>query len=182
MGFDKASLRIDGIPLARRAGGVLKQVADPAIEVGPGSSGLDSVVEDSPGAGPLAAVAAGVRALREGRHDGGALVLACDLPLVTREALGALVCWPGEGSVVPLVDGRPQPLCARWSAPDLDAVEGLIDAGERAMRALLARPGIRVVEDEEWPEGLTARALADVDTPADLDRLGLCWCTEGRAE
>ena len=178
MGFDKASIRVDGIALARRAGRPLSEVTAPAVEVGPGRSGLDSVLEDPPGAGPLAAVGAGVRFLRAAGHQGGALVLACDLPLVSRETLEVLAGWPGDGSVVPVVAGGPQPLCARWSASDLDAVGALLAGGERAMRALLARPGITMAAQADWPAGLEARALFDVDTPVELDRLGLRWETD----
>lgn len=178
MGFDKASIRVDGVALAQRAGQLLSEVAAPTVEVGPGRSGLVSVLEDPPGTGPLAAVGAGVRSLRVAGHDGGALVLACDLPLVSREALLALAGWPGEGSVVPAAGGGPQLLCARWSAPDLDAIEELLARGERAMKALLGRPGVTIVARPDWPAGLEARALLDVDTPAELDRLGLRWETD----
>lgn len=175
MGFDKASIRVDGVALAQRSGRLLSQVTCAAVEVGPARSGLQSVTEDPPGAGPLAAVGAGVRFLREAGHDGGALVLACDLPLVSAETLEALASWPGEGSVVPVVAGSPQPLCARWSASDLDAVDDLLAGGERAMRALLARPGVTMATQPDWPDGLDARALFDVDTPVELDQLGLRW-------
>jgi molybdopterin-guanine dinucleotide biosynthesis protein A len=111
-------------------------------------------------------------------HDGGALVLACDLPMVSRETLEALAAWPVEGSVVPASGGIPQPLCARWSAADLDAIEELLAGGERAMKALLARPGVTIAEQPDWPAGLQARALLDVDTPTELDRLGLRWETD----
>jgi molybdopterin-guanine dinucleotide biosynthesis protein A len=178
MGFDKASIRVEGVALARRAGRLLSEVAVPAVEVGPGRSGLESVLEDPPGAGPLAAVGAGVRSLRAAGYDGGALVLACDLPMISRDALEALARWPGKGSVVPVVGGSPQLLCARWSAPDLDAVEGMLAAGERAMKALLARPGVTMAAQPDWPDKLDARALIDVDTPAELDRLGLRWETD----
>ena len=147
--------------------------------MGRARSGLVSVLEDPPGAGPLAAVGAGVRSLRVAGHDGGALVLACDLPLVSREALEALAGWPGEGSVVPARRGQSHSrLCARWSASDLDAIEDLLAGGERAMKALLARPGVTIAEQPDWPAGLQARALLDVDTPAELDRLGLRWETD----
>jgi molybdopterin-guanine dinucleotide biosynthesis protein A len=86
-----------------------------------------------------------------------------------------LVDWPGDCSVIPIVDGHAQPLCARWSAEDLAATAGLVDAGERALKALLARPGLVLLDEAKWPAAVEASAFADVDTPDDLDRLGLCW-------
>lgn len=175
MGFDKASLSIEGIPSAERLARLLCQVVTPVIEVGPGCSGLPAVLEEPPGAGPLVATVAGATALRDAGHLGSSLVLACDLPLIDETALRLLAGWPGGRSVVPIVDGYPQPLCARWSAEDLAVAGDLVDAGERSMRTLLARPGVVLVDEAAWSSTVDADAFADVDSPADLERLGLRW-------
>ncbi len=169
MGFDKAAVRIGGVPLALRIGRRAKAVAAPALEVGPGHSGLPTVAEAQPGEGPLAALADGVAALRELGFGGPALVLSTDLPRLDTATLTQLVNWPGAGSVVPLLGGRPQPLCARWSAADLDAVAGLVAAGERSLAPLLARSGITLTG------ALDPTRLVDADTPEELDALGLDW-------
>jgi molybdenum cofactor guanylyltransferase len=173
MGFDKALLWVDGVTNAVRLAGVLKTVATPVIEVGRAVSGLPCVLERPAGAGPLVAIGAGGRQLRRLGHEGPALVLACDLPFVTSEVLSELGAWPGDGSVVPLVAGRAQPLCARWSQQDMAAVERLVQAGERSMRSLLARPGTVFPSESDWAAPEAWRALADVDSPADLEALGL---------
>lgn len=175
MGFDKASLSIEGIPNAERLARVLCQVVTPVIEVGPGTSGLAAVVEDPPGSGPLVATAAGATALHDVGHLGPSLVLACDLPLIDEAALRLLAGWPGGRSVVPVVDGYPQPLCARWSPEDLAAAADLVAAGERSMQALLARPEVILVDEADWSSTVRADAFSDVDSPADLERLGLRW-------
>ena len=174
-GYDKPSIRINGVPLAVRVTGVLGRVASPVIEVGPGRSGGTVVEELCPGSGPLVAIRDGIRGLRRAGHVGDALVLACDLPLASEVALRALTSWPVSGSVVPLIGGRPQPLCARWSANDLDAVEALVDAGARAMTALLSRGEVTLVDEESWPAVVDVAAFVDADTPADFDALGLHW-------
>jgi molybdopterin-guanine dinucleotide biosynthesis protein A len=74
---------------------------------------------------------------------------------------------------VPVIDGRRQPLCARWSAEDLAATASLVEDGMRSMRSLLERPGVKLVALEEWPDQVDRRAFSDVDTPADLERLGV---------
>lgn len=179
MGFDKASMLVTGVPCAGRTAAMLQAAVSPAIEVGPGKSGLPAVLEDEPGSGPLVAVCAGTEALRKAGHGGGALVVACDLPLLTEAVVDMLVRWPGEGSVVPVVEGQPQPLCARWSARDLAAGTELIRAGKRAMRALLDQPGVVFADETTWPHAVERKAFWDVDAPADLDRLGLAWSAAG---
>jgi molybdenum cofactor guanylyltransferase len=65
MGRDKATLTLTpaGESLAGRTARLLAAVTSPAFEVGPGHSQLPAIAEGQPGAGPLAAVAAGRRAL-----------------------------------------------------------------------------------------------------------------------
>ncbi len=169
MGFDKALVRIGGVPLALRIGRRAKVVAAPALEVGPGHSGLELAPESHPGSGPLAALADGVAALRHAGFGGPALVLCTDLPRIDTATLMTLANWPGTSSVVPLLQGRPQPLCARWSAADLDAARELVAAGERSMQALLARSGITLTG------AIDPAKLSDADTPEELDALGLDW-------
>ncbi len=182
MGFDKASMLVGGVPCAVRVAAVMRSVVAEAVEVGPGVSGLPSVLEEPARGGPLVAVGAGARALSGVGGARPALVLACDLPLVSEPLLRTLAEWPGSGSVVPIIEGRPQPLCARWSAADLAAATGLIDAGMRSMRSLLDRPGVELVEADRWPGAVDRRAFSDVDTPGDLEeleQLGLTWAAAG---
>ena len=129
--------------------------------------------EDPPGQGPLAALAAGAAALRRIGHQGPVLAVACDMPFLSGSTLARLADWRGGGSVVPVVRGRHQPLCARWSPDDLDAAQSLVMAGERTFRALLARPHITFVTEAQWGVAIDDEEFADVDTPDDLRRLGL---------
>jgi molybdopterin synthase catalytic subunit len=175
MGTDKALLVVSGETLAQRAARLLGEITELAIEVGPGYSNLTATREDPPGAGPLAAVAAGAAALARAGHLGPALVLACDLPLVTRPLLSFLAGRPGSGSVLPVVSGRAQPLCARWSADDLAAAADLVASGERSLRRLPSRERAEVLAEPEWSAVATAEAFADADSPADLEALGLRW-------
>lgn len=182
MGFDKASLVVEGESLAVRVGRVLSRVARPVVEVGRGISGLRAVVEGVPGSGPLVAVAEGCRELQREGHCGPALVLACDLPFVNEEILSFLANWPGVSSVVPLVAGVPQPLCARWSRPHLDSIAAKVAEGERAMRSLLNDVHIVFVDEAQWARVASRRAFTDIDRREDLDRLGLRWSTPAAGE
>jgi molybdopterin-guanine dinucleotide biosynthesis protein A len=171
LGTDKASVTIRGITLAAAAGRLLSSVAAPAIEVGDGVSGLASVREAPPGDGPLAAVAAGFRALHASGYDGAALVLATDLPDITVALLELIAGWPGAGAVVPIADGHRQSLCARYPAHAGSLATELLARGERSMQALLRELDVVEVSPEQWNTAAPPSAFFDVDTPADLDRL-----------
>jgi molybdenum cofactor guanylyltransferase len=174
MGTDKADLEVGGERLAERGARILGEVCGPVMEVGPGYSELEAVVEDPPGEGPLAAIAAGGRALRSRAHSGPALVLAVDLPLVTTDALRFLRDFPGTDTVVPFVEGQPQPLCARYSAEALDAAPAAVAAGQDSVRVFLrSLSAVQWVGPRMWGSVAEARTFTDVDSPEDLARLGL---------
>jgi molybdopterin-guanine dinucleotide biosynthesis protein A len=180
MGHDKATLVIDGEPSACRLGALLAGVVEPALEVGRQCSGLAAVAEEQPGQGPLVAVAAGWSALSGAGHEGAVIVLACDLPLVTSAFIRWLAQYPGERSIVPLVEGRLQPLCARWSALDLRRSVEQAAKGARSLHELLDVMAPVTVSPNDWAGVALPSALADADTPGDLERLGLTWRPGGR--
>jgi molybdopterin-guanine dinucleotide biosynthesis protein A len=167
MGRDKASIVLDGATLAERAGQVLAAATTDAVEVGPGRSSLPAVREVPPGDGPLAAIAAGAAALG---GDGPAIVLACDMPLVTVALLRWLADHPAPGSVIP-ISGEPQPLCARWSAAALASIPSSLALGHRSLRTLLAFADVTLAAEGEWQRVAPASALDDVDSPADIEGL-----------
>lgn len=166
MGRDKATIEVGGETLATRLGRLLAEVARPALEVGPGWSGL-VVAQRDPGEGPLAAIASGWRSLRESGFEGDVIVLATDLLSLTPRLLAWIADRPEPTSVVPVVSGRPQPLCARWSPADLDAAVALVDRGERAVSAGLG-PDVSYLDESEWGAVAHPRAFADADRPEDL--------------
>jgi len=172
MGFDKMQLAVDGSTLAARIAQLLARVVASSVEVGPGLSGLASLCEDPPGEGPLAAVAAGWDALRGGGYS-SALVVAGDLPFHSEDVLRLIVEWETSSSVIPVVDGRDQPLCARWSRDDLDEARVVLGSGERSLRHLANRADVVYLTESDWGGVASEREFADVDTPEDLRRLGL---------
>lgn len=173
LGVDKATLLVAGERLVDRAGRLLGEVCAPVLEVGPGHGGLASVREDPPGAGPLAALVAGAAALVARGHAGPTLALAVDLPSVDAALLRWLVEHEAPSTVVPIVDGTPQVLCARYGADALAAAPTLLAAGARSLRALLDVVPVHEAGASEWGAMATAGTFADVDTPADAARAGL---------
>ncbi len=173
LGVDKASLVVRDERLADRTARLLSVVCAPVIEVGPGRSGLPSVREEPPGGGPLSALAAGHRALVAAGHVGPALVVAVDLPALDEAVLRWLAEHPAPSSVVPIVDGMPQTLCARYGVDALAAIPALLDSGARSLRALLAVVAVHEAPVEEWGAVADPTTFADIDTPADAARAGL---------
>ena len=172
MGRDKAELVVDGERLADRAARVLSEVAEPVLEVGPGRTELEAVLEDPTGGGPLAALAAGWGELRARGHTGPILALAVDMPAVGAPLLRFLAGFPGDGSVVPFVGGRAQPLCARYSTGAMEVAERLVDRGERSMQALLREaPEVQWAGPRMWGAVADDETFRDLDTPEDLERL-----------
>jgi molybdopterin-guanine dinucleotide biosynthesis protein A len=176
MGFAKSTLLVNGSSLARRLGGDLGSVCAPApsVEVGPGRSGLPYVLDED-NQGPLVAFGLGLAELGRLGHEGAVLLLACDMPFVGPEVMEMLASWGEPGSIVPVVAGHEQPLCARWSAEHGALASGLVAAGERSMRALLDLPGVVRVDESQWSSIVPRQTFVDADTPGDLDRLGLDW-------
>lgn len=174
LGVDKSRLLLDGETLAARAARLLLDRCHTVVEVGPGVTDLAVVRESPVGAGPLAALVAGARAL--GPALGDALVLlACDLPWVA-PALDALTASPsGAGSDVDIIipvdeTGRRQYVCARYGPRALTAAEGLVRSGERSLHAMVeSLPPEEIAELGDFPAG----TFADIDVPDDARRAGI---------
>jgi molybdopterin-guanine dinucleotide biosynthesis protein A len=168
MATDKATIVWRDETLAARAARVRTEVCDPVVEIGPGVSGLRYGREEPAGSGPLAALVAGGRMLGAGLPI---VLLACDLPFVDAPVLRLLADWPGTGTVVPVVDGRLQYACARYGADAIERAERALAAGDRSLRAAAA--DCDELSEAAWMTVGPPHAFADVDTPADLLRLGL---------
>jgi molybdopterin-guanine dinucleotide biosynthesis protein A len=101
------------------------------------------------------------------------LVVACDLPLLSKALLRFLVEWPSSASVVPVVQGRAQPLCAKWGRDDLDAASKFVDQGVRSLKHLTGQRDVVLLDETAWRDVAAEEVFSDVDSPADLHRLGL---------
>jgi molybdopterin-guanine dinucleotide biosynthesis protein A len=173
-GSPKAELIVGGERLADRGARLLLEVCDGVLEVGPGYSSLPCVLEEPPGSGPLAALAAGgTELVQRGTAAEQVLVLAVDLPFVTRALLEYLRDHPTLDSVVPRLDGVPQPLCARYADDARLMATVLVREGARAMKALFGVTSVTWIDEREWTRVASPDALADVDTPDDARRSGI---------
>jgi molybdopterin-guanine dinucleotide biosynthesis protein A len=168
MGEPKALLDWRGRPAVCRAVEVVREGVDggPVCVVrAPGQAlpELDAIVVDDPVAfgGPLAALRVGLEALA-GRVD---VAFACgvDTPLLVPafvRSVCASLCV-GDDAVVPVIDGRPQPLLAAYRVALAPELQRLLDRGARGLRDI---PGACVVR--ELPEAeLRADAALSASDP-----------------
>jgi molybdenum cofactor guanylyltransferase len=166
MGRDKATLVLNGEPLAARAARVLSEVCDPVVEVGHGVTTLRAVRENPAGSGPLAALLAGVDALET---TGPVMLLACDMPFVEAPLLRVLADWPGSDSVIPLIGMRAQYGCARYGPEWLAAALESRRAGNSSFKRV-DDAFCTYVGESKWLPHAAPHALDDIDTPEDLAR------------
>ncbi len=131
------------------------------------NSQLPLVADVYPQWGALGGLHAAVTACRRD----WAIVVACDLPLVTPELLARLASLrEGYDAVVPIQpDGRPQPLCALYrAAPCARWATELIETGRRRPLDLLDRVKTRWVAFEEIANLAQAeRFFVNINTPDD---------------
>lgn len=162
MGRDKASLPIDGVPMAERVALAATDAGAMAIAaVGRPVPGCHHVPDDHPGEGPLG----GVLTALHWSADRAVVVVACDLLEPSPDAIVSAAevrASTGAAVAVPVVGGRAQWLHACWSPDAAAALTAAFDAGERAVHRAAER--LAVVR---YPEA-NAAALADADTEADL--------------
>ncbi|MCO1596285.1 NTP transferase domain-containing protein [Micromonospora sp. RHAY321] len=198
-GVDKPALPVGGRPMRDR---VLAAVADaaPRVLVGPADAvpgGVRVTREDPPGGGPVAATAAGLALLDPGTTL--VALLAADLPLLTRAAIGELLTHldDPEGAVAGPVldggtspsrpergtgrldgacfvdaDGRRQSLCGVWRVAALRAALGRLAAGRGGTVAgapVRALLGDLVVREVPW-SGDGPPPWFDCDTDEDVRR------------
>lgn len=143
MGADKALLDIDGRPLALRIAdklstvcGFVGLVGDPARY---GSLGFPVIPDSYPGQGPLAGVEAALGATSTDAN----LIVACDMPALVPEILGALLETHADCAMPRYPDGMIEPLCAAYSRRCHAAIREALESGIRkvtdALRHLEAR-------------------------------------------
>ncbi len=113
-------------------------------------SGTIFVADAYPDTGTLGGIATGLH-----QAPGWALVVACDLPLVSAELCAMLAGLAGEqveeqdrwDAVVPVIDGYEEPLHALYHRRCLPAIEARLAAGQR--RVISFMPDVRTLYVQE---------------------------------
>ena len=200
-GGGKALLRFHGQTFLEHV------VASVAAEVGqtivvaaagqtvPALAGVRIVHDLTPGAGPLAGIRDGLRAVRISEHGGHgehgdhaaappprlAFVVSCDVPLVRREVIRLLIDVATESGALwtmPVVHGHRQVLVSVMRVELLSRIEAWLATGRRDLRGLFAEIArddpqrvCEVTEEACKAVDPTLQSFIDIDTPDDLARL-----------
>ncbi len=155
MGRAKALLEIGGEPLILRTARLAEAVTGGSVATVIGYSqairalGLATVEDDWPGAGPLGGIATALRVSRAP----WSLVLACDLPYLTRAWLEFLVsrAVASEADAVLATSTRgAEPLSAIYHERAKSAIRSALTLGTRKVTDGLKTLRIETIEPAEW--------------------------------
>jgi molybdopterin-guanine dinucleotide biosynthesis protein A len=179
MGVDKGLLEIAGVPMIVRAARLVEStVGAPAVVVGTPEKyrglGLRAIADDWPGCGPLGGIAT---ALRASEADWN-LIVACDLPYLTRQWLEYLLQRARDSdaeAVVPMnltpANKRgAEPLCAVYHKGCEPSIRRELERGVRKVTDGLAELRVEMIEPAKW-KGFDSAGLLfkNVNTPTDYE-------------
>ena len=177
MGRDKAGVVLGGRTLLQRAVDATAGVATRVVIVGAPGRALPEVACARPlvfvtdpveGEGPLAGIVTGL----EAAGAPVAVVTCCDQPFIRPAFLWLLAeCARTHVAVLPVFEGRPEPLCTAVRREALPQLRAALDHGNRAAMVLADLPGALLLPREEWeaadPDGWS---FTGVNTPEELAR------------
>ena len=168
---DKGWREVQGVPIISRVLAAVASVADETFVVGsatlPPDAQVRVVPDEMPGAGPLAAIYTGMKAISADYY----LVVAWDMPFLTAGLLRYLVAaCGGFDALVPVVGGREQPLCAVYARSCLRAISDALAQGCRRVADFYPRVHLwRLAEEEVAHFGRPEVLFFNVNTPEDLE-------------
>ena len=173
MGTDKAFVDYDGRTLLARALDLARSVMADVRIVGSREkfAAYAPVVEDGfRDCGPLAGIQAALWASSSELN----LMMAVDMPFVSREFLQYLIGQarntPEADVVVPLADGRRQPLCAVYHATFAAVAENSLRVGQYRIDRLFDHVRTRVIAPDELAgAGFSPAIFRNLNTPEELE-------------
>lgn len=169
MGVDKATMVVDGKPMAVRVADAMWEAICHPVEcqggdlIAIGEHGLDVFSDTRPGAGPVTAIHDALS-----RHpDVNVVVAACDMVDLDCDTIRTVIDAGsgGDADVAVATTGGERHLVAWWRAGTTDRLEALLAEGITSYRTALGR--LRTVDVEVEPA--TTRNL---NTPSDVDARG----------
>ncbi len=171
MGCDKALLELGRVTLLERAARLLEGAVSRVSVIGPqrplANFTHSFLADDFPGAGPLGGIATAVRAAREP----WCLVVACDLPYLTRDWLDFLIGFAarsGADAVLPANERGPEPLCAMYSRHCHAKVVASLERGIRKVTDGLTGLRVEQLPMREWKRFDSGGGLfKNMNTPED---------------
>ncbi len=171
MGRDKSFVKLQGQPLIER---VMERVAGLGRETILVTNkpdeyehlGLPMVGDIFPDKGPLGGIYTAV----ERASQPHVLIVACDMPWLSRSLLNHMISLRNEADVVvPRWDKFPEPLHAVYSKKCLGPIEEKLAADQLKITGFFGQVDVRFVNRDEIarydPDG---RSFANINTPDDL--------------
>ena len=181
MGRDKALLRIGGQPLVVRMASIAEPVVSSVKIVGPPERyetlGLNVIADRNFSTlgeltllqGPLAGIATALAATDTGWN----LIMACDLPYLTREWVDWLLARTTNCQhqiVMPRTPRGPEPLAAVYHRDCADRIARLLARGVRKVVEALEDFQVDFVFERDWQAiDPKRRVLRNMNTPADYE-------------
>lgn len=128
--------------------------------------GLPVYADMYPDTGPLGGIYTG---LFHSQTDEN-LVIACDMPLVTSQALQALLTHAdGQNIVVPSLKGDLQPLCGFYRKSIQPGLQELLMKGQLKMMDVARHFNAYELAAQEWQDGI--HPFVNINTPAEFQEL-----------
>jgi molybdopterin-guanine dinucleotide biosynthesis protein A len=174
MGRDKAAILIGGVAMLERITSEALRTGCPVVVVGRSqtevwnSPEVKFVPDETPGLGPLGGLATALRSIGT-----PILALACDMPLLTRDAIHWLLdvagkeCW--EDGLITTIQSEPEPLFSVYHPTCLPLIEQRLAEGRRSVKGLIEGGRFMRIEAPVW----VAAQLRNVNTPEDVEGLSL---------
>jgi len=164
---------VDGARIIDRVAGVLRSHCERLL-IAPGSLDATGWLRDAlvaPDVLPVKASITGIHAAITAA-TGDVVAVAWDMPFVSSALIAALIgrLRQNASAVVPIIDGKPEPLCAAYSKRAAEAIGAAVNAGTLKNSDVLARlPNVVWIEEAELRRfGDPAVMFFNVNTPMDL--------------
>ena len=171
MGTDKAALEIGGVTLLEGTARLALAADLPTLVAGRASPDgwplpeVQFLVDPTPGLGPAGGLAAAL-----GQAQTPVLALACDLPLLTTDAVRWLGVQAEHGNMHGLivVNGEQwEPLFSVYRPACLPLIASRLAEGRRSLHGLIEAGEFAFVNAPDW----VAAQLVNVNTPDDWDTM-----------
>lgn len=152
MGTNKAFLKINQQPNIERVTAELKKLVADIVLVSNQPDAyqylhLNTVTDEFPGQGPLAGIHAGLKASVYEQN----LVVACDMPFISVEVATILLGLAKDyDAVIPVINGKQQPLFAVYHKGILQEIEKCIERNNLRMKHLLESLNVLYVSEGDF--------------------------------
>lgn len=141
-------------------------------------TGLPVAVDLHPGEGPLAGLEAGM----EKEQADWYLAAACDMPLIRPEVVKYLtgkIKTSEYQAVLPVINGRRQPLLAAYRADCLPVLKNCLSDGERSLKAFFDKINFDIITESDMIEAgikkeTVEASFFNMNHPEEYDKL-LFW-------